>query len=96
MTASDYAAACEILTIALHAIARQAPAAVICRAEVSDLETPPIQIHAVRTRQAGSRRFVTMHVLVPGDWPVSLPAAGRVGWCGDCGSWRSHWPPCRC
>jgi cation diffusion facilitator family transporter len=26
--------------------------------------------HAVRTRQAGPRRFVSMHVLVPGDWTV--------------------------
>jgi cation diffusion facilitator family transporter len=30
----------------------------------------PIQFHAVRTRQAGARRFVSMHVLVPGDWTV--------------------------
>jgi cation diffusion facilitator family transporter len=27
--------------------------------------------HALRTRIAGSRRFVTVHVLVPGDWTVS-------------------------
>lgn len=26
--------------------------------------------HALRTRQAGRRRFVSMHVLVPGDWTV--------------------------
>lgn len=26
--------------------------------------------HALRTRQAGSRRFVSVHVLVPGDWSV--------------------------
>jgi cation diffusion facilitator family transporter len=26
--------------------------------------------HAVRTRQAASRRFITMHVLVPGEWTV--------------------------
>jgi cation diffusion facilitator family transporter len=31
---------------------------------------PDVQFHAVRTRQAGPRRFVTMHVLVPGDWSV--------------------------
>jgi cation diffusion facilitator family transporter len=30
-----------------------------------------VQFHAVRTRQAGARRFVTMHVLVPGKWTVS-------------------------
>ncbi len=29
-----------------------------------------IQCHAIRTRQAGSHRFVTLHVLVPGDWTV--------------------------
>jgi len=31
---------------------------------------PATQFHAVRTRQAGSRRFVSLHVLVPGDWSV--------------------------
>jgi cation diffusion facilitator family transporter len=31
---------------------------------------PNIQCHALRTRQAGSRRFVSVHVLVPGDWTV--------------------------
>lgn len=29
-----------------------------------------IQFHAVRTRRAGARRFVSFHVLVPGDWTV--------------------------
>jgi cation diffusion facilitator family transporter len=29
-----------------------------------------VEFHARRTRQAGSRRFVSMHVLVPGDWTV--------------------------
>jgi cation diffusion facilitator family transporter len=28
------------------------------------------QFHAIRTRQAGPRRFVSTHVLVPGDWTV--------------------------
>jgi cation diffusion facilitator family transporter len=32
---------------------------------------PPVQFHAVRTRQAGARRFVSLHVLVPGEWSVS-------------------------
>jgi divalent metal cation (Fe/Co/Zn/Cd) transporter len=27
-----------------------------------------IQFHAVRTRQAAGRRFVSIHVLVPGRW----------------------------
>jgi cation diffusion facilitator family transporter len=29
-----------------------------------------IEFHAIRSRQAGSRRFISMHVLVPGDWSV--------------------------
>ena len=29
-----------------------------------------VQFHAVRTRQSAARRFVSMHVLVPGDWTV--------------------------
>jgi cation diffusion facilitator family transporter len=29
-----------------------------------------VQFHALRTRQSGSRRFVSVHVLVPGDWTV--------------------------
>ncbi|HEX6543408.1 MAG TPA: cation diffusion facilitator family transporter [Ktedonobacterales bacterium] len=29
-----------------------------------------IEFHALRTRRSGSRRFVSMHVLVPGDWTV--------------------------
>lgn len=29
-----------------------------------------VEYHAVRTRQAGARRFVSFHILVPGDWTV--------------------------
>jgi cation diffusion facilitator family transporter len=29
-----------------------------------------VQFHALRTRQAGARRFVSMHVIVPGEWTV--------------------------
>lgn len=29
-----------------------------------------IRFHALRTRQAGQRSFLSMHVLVPGDWSV--------------------------
>lgn len=29
-----------------------------------------IQYHALRTRQAGARKFVTVHILVPQDWTV--------------------------
>jgi len=31
---------------------------------------PDIEFHALRTRQAGSRCFVSMHIQVPGDWSV--------------------------
>ena len=30
----------------------------------------PVQVHALRSRVAGARRFVSLHVLVPGDWSV--------------------------
>jgi cation diffusion facilitator family transporter len=29
-----------------------------------------VRFHALRTRQAGARRFVSVHVLVPGEWTV--------------------------
>ena len=29
-----------------------------------------VQYHALRTRQSGSRQFVSVHVLVPGKWTV--------------------------
>jgi len=29
-----------------------------------------LEFHALRTRQAGMRTFITMHVLVPGNWTV--------------------------
>lgn len=31
---------------------------------------PGVDFHAVRTRRAAERRFVSFHVLVPGDWSV--------------------------
>lgn len=33
-------------------------------------KTQGVSFHALRSRQAGARRFVSMHVLVPGDWTV--------------------------
>jgi cation diffusion facilitator family transporter len=33
-------------------------------------KTHGVAFHALRSRQAGARRFVSMHVLVPGDWTV--------------------------
>lgn len=29
-----------------------------------------VEFHALRTRQAGARKFVSMHILVPGKWTV--------------------------
>jgi cation diffusion facilitator family transporter len=29
-----------------------------------------VRYHALRTRQAGARRFIAFHILVPGDWTV--------------------------
>ena len=29
-----------------------------------------VKFHALRTRQAGTRKFISLHVLVPGDWTV--------------------------
>ena len=29
-----------------------------------------VAFHALRTRQAASRRFITVHMLVPGNWTV--------------------------
>ena len=33
-------------------------------------EQTGVQFHALRTRQAGSRKFISVHVLVPGAWSV--------------------------
>jgi divalent metal cation (Fe/Co/Zn/Cd) transporter len=30
-----------------------------------------IEYHALRTRQAGARRFMSVHLLVPGKWTVA-------------------------
>ena len=40
------------------------------RKVLSRYEARDIRFHAVRTRSAGRRRFVSMHVLVPGRWSV--------------------------
>jgi cation diffusion facilitator family transporter len=37
---------------------------------LASYRTQGLQFHAVRSRQAAARRFVTMHVLVPGSWTV--------------------------
>jgi cation diffusion facilitator family transporter len=40
------------------------------RAIVERLGAQGIEYHALRTRQSGARKFVSVHVLVPGDWTV--------------------------
>jgi len=40
------------------------------RAVLDSYATGGVQFHALRTRQAGARRFVSVHVLVPGRWTV--------------------------
>jgi len=49
----------------------------IPEAELASLEEvlarhrgPQVQFHALRTRQAAARSFISMHVLVPGEWSV--------------------------
>ncbi len=37
---------------------------------LSHHQTNGIQFHALRTRVAGARRFISFHVLVPGNWTV--------------------------
>ncbi len=38
---------------------------------LSRYQTDRVRIHAVQTRESGRQRFVSMHVLVPGDWSVA-------------------------
>lgn len=37
---------------------------------LSEYENGSVHFHALRTRQSGQRRFVSMHILVPGGWSV--------------------------
>ncbi|MGA7179346.1 MAG: cation diffusion facilitator family transporter [Thiobacillaceae bacterium] len=41
-------------------------------AVLDDYRMQGLDFHAVRTRQAGSRAFVTLHVLTPGAWTVQV------------------------
>lgn len=42
----------------------------ICDILEGYVETEGIDFHAFRTRQAAARKFVNVHILVPGDWTV--------------------------
>ena len=35
-----------------------------------DVRRYGVTFHALRTRQAGARRFISFHLLVPDAWPV--------------------------
>lgn len=51
-----------------HALPASEQAAV--RAAIESHLQPGLYYHALRTRQAGARRFVDFHLLVPGSWSV--------------------------
>lgn len=55
-----------LLDRALPPSERAAVDAVLARHEASS----EVRFHALRSRQSGSRRFASVHVLVPGDWSV--------------------------
>lgn len=40
------------------------------QAVLEEYERDGVRHHALRTRQAGARRFVSFHILVPGEWSV--------------------------
>ena len=37
---------------------------------LEDHQAEGLQFHELKTRSAASRRFVSVHILVPGDWTV--------------------------
>lgn len=54
-----------LMDSALPAVERTAVQAVLDRYTAQG-----VQVHALRTRRSGARRFVSFHVLVPGGWTV--------------------------
>jgi cation diffusion facilitator family transporter len=58
----------SILGLMDTALSAQDLAAV--RQVLGTYERDGIQFHALRSRQAGARKFVSTHVLVPGEWTV--------------------------
>lgn len=46
------------------------PDLALVRKVLGKYERRGIQFHALRSRQAGARKFVSVHVLVPGEWTV--------------------------
>lgn len=59
-------------------------------------ESQGIQYHALRTRQAGTRAFISLHVMVPSDWTVKRGHdLLEIGTRHSCGNSRraSLYPP---
>jgi cation diffusion facilitator family transporter len=46
------------------------PDVVLVRKSLESYTSGGVQFHALRTRQSGAQKFVSVHVLVPGDWTV--------------------------
>ena len=46
------------------------PDVVLVRKSLEHYTSGGVQFHALRTRQSGAQKFVSVHVLVPGDWTV--------------------------
>jgi len=42
----------------------------VLKAVLAKYDQDGVKYHALRTRQGGARRFVSLHVLVPGQWTV--------------------------
>jgi cation diffusion facilitator family transporter len=58
--------ALALLDLGLPRVEREEVQSVLDR----HLRPEGLQWHALRTRQAGRRRFISVHVLVPGEWTV--------------------------
>ena len=43
----------------------------IIRATLANYATEGVQYHALLTRRAAARRFMSVHLLMPGTWPIS-------------------------
>lgn len=54
----------------MDAVIEPAEKAAVVRILEKYSKSEGIDFHALRTRQSGMRRFVSVHILVPGDWTV--------------------------
>ena len=46
------------------------PEVALVRKALENYSAGGVRFHALRTRQSGAQKFVSVHVLVPGDWTV--------------------------